>query len=98
MWGESTSTSEQLDKDVLDPDPDKIYSRRKEGSNTTTNIASEEGVSVQYPFDSWSTSLEKMPMFTRLEMNHHITKTLLIHFRIPSQWHLNIWSMGKSMS
>ena len=64
------------DKDVVDPDPDKIYSRRKERSSTTTNISSEDGVSVQFPVDGWSTSLEKMPMFTRLEMNFHIGETL----------------------
>ena len=63
------------DKDVVDLDPDKIYSRRKERSNTTTNIESEDGVSVQFPVDGWSTSLEKMPMFTRLEMNRHIMKS-----------------------
>ena len=55
------------DKDVVDPDQDEIHLLR-----TTTNITSEEGVSVQFPLDGWSTSLEKMPMFTRLEMNRHI--------------------------
>ena len=37
------------DKDVVDPDPDKIYSRRKERSSTTVNLTSEDGVSVQFP-------------------------------------------------
>jgi len=63
------------DKNVLDPDPDKIYSRRKERSSTTTNVTNEDGVSVQFPVDGWSTSLEKMPMFARLEMNRHIMKS-----------------------
>ena len=102
VWSGFTSTSERVDKDVVDPDPYKIYSRRKEGSSTTTNITSEEGVSVQFPIESWSTSLEKMPMFTTLDrniwMHCHITNTLLIHFWISSQWHLNIWSMEKSTS
>ena len=49
------------DKDVVDPDPDKIYSRRKEQASATTTITSEDGVSVQFPVDGWSTSLEKMP-------------------------------------
>ena len=63
------------DKEVVDPDPDKIYSRRKQRSSTTVNLTSENGVSVQFPVDGWSTSLEKMPMFTRLEMNCHIMKS-----------------------
>ena len=64
------------DKDVVDPDPGKIfYSRRKERSSTITNITNEDGVSVQFPVDGWSTALEKMPMFTRLEMNSHIMKS-----------------------
>lgn len=63
------------DKDVVDPDPDKIYSRRKERSSTTVNLTSEDGVSVQFPVNGWSNSLEKMPMFTRLEMNRHIMKS-----------------------
>ena len=63
------------DKDVVDPDPDKIYSRRKERSSITVNLTNEDGVSVQFPVNGWSTSLEKMPMFTRLEMNRHIMKS-----------------------
>ena len=63
------------DKDVVDPYPDKIYSHRKERASATTNITSEDHVSVQFPVDGWSTSLEKRPMFTRLEMNHHIMKS-----------------------
>ena len=63
------------DKDVVDPDPDKIYSRRKERSSTTVDTTSEDGVSMQFPVDGLSASLEKMPMFTRLEINGHIMKS-----------------------
>ena len=63
------------DKDVFDLVPDKIYSRRKEQSSTSTNITSKDGVSVQFPIDGWSTSLKKMPMFTTLEMNRHIMES-----------------------
>ena len=63
------------DKYVFDPDPDKIYSRRKERSSTSTNVTSKDGVSVQFPVDGWSTSLKRMPMFTRLEMNCHIMES-----------------------
>ena len=37
------------DKDVVDPDPDKIYSCRKERSSTKTKITSKDGVSVNFP-------------------------------------------------
>ena len=33
-----------------------------------------ERLTVKYPTDGWSTSLEKMPMFTRAEMNEHIAR------------------------
>lgn len=92
------------DKDVVDPDPDKIfYSRRKERSSTTTNITNKDGVSVQFPVDGWSTALEKMPMFTRLEMNSHIMKSGKSiadkeHHTVPTalvkaqgSWMTNIW-------
>ena len=60
------------DKNIVDPDPDKIYSRRKERLSTFTDVGGEEGILVQFPDDGWGTSLEKMSMFTRVEMNRHI--------------------------
>ena len=60
------------DKNIVDPDPDKIYSRRKELVSTLTDVSGEHGVSLQFPDNGWGTSLEKMPMFTRVEMNRHI--------------------------
>ena len=33
-----------------------------------------ERLTVKHPTDGWSTSLEKMPMFTRAEMNEHIAR------------------------
>ena len=53
------------DKDVVDSDPDKIYSPRKERSSTTVNLTSEDGFSVQFPDNGWSNSLAKMPMFMK---------------------------------
>lgn len=57
------------DKTIVDPDPDKIYSRRKERLSTFTGVSGEEGISVQFPDNGWGTLLEKMPVFTRVEMN-----------------------------
>ena len=34
-----------------------------------------ERLTVKHPTDGWSTSLEKMPKFTRAEMNEHIART-----------------------
>lgn len=63
------------DKNIVDPDPDKIYSRRKERPSTSTDVGGQDSVSVQFPSVGWGTSLENMPMFTRVEMNHHIRKS-----------------------
>ena len=57
------------DKNIVDPDPDEIYSRRKERLSTFTDVSGEEGISVQFPDEGWGTSLENMSMFTRVEMN-----------------------------
>ena len=57
-WSENESRARTgKDKDVVDLDPVKIYSRRKERSSTTNNITSEDSVSVQFPVDGWSTAL-----------------------------------------
>lgn len=64
------------DKYVVDPDPNKIYSKRKErqtsqlhGKKTT------ESFSVKLPNDRWSTKVERLPMFTKAEMGIHTSKT-----------------------
>ena len=64
----------------MDPDPNGRYTKRKQqriGIGATSSVTdSSHGdankPSVKYPTDGWSTSIEKMPMFTRAEMNEHI--------------------------
>ena len=63
------------DKQVVDPDPHKIYSRRKQKQGTSSELDKESTESVKFPSSGWGSSLEKMPMFTRLQMNHHVLKT-----------------------
>ena len=63
------------DKNIVDPDPDKIHSRRKGRLSNITDVGSEDDVSVQFPDNGWGTLLEKMPMSTRVEMNRHIMKS-----------------------
>ena len=67
----------------MDPDPNGLYTKRKQqriGIGATSSVTDSSNgdankPSVKYPSDGWSTSLEKMPMFTRAEMNEHIARS-----------------------
>ena len=100
------------DKSIVDPDPNVLYTKRKQQRRSTPSASSiepsqgarlfsihftaiclailvicprltSEIVSycltdisfVTYPDKGWSTSLTKMPMFTKAEMNEHITRS-----------------------
>ncbi|XP_073237731.1 uncharacterized protein [Porites lutea] len=63
------------DKQIIDPDPHKIYSRRKQKQGTSSELVKESTAAAEFPTTGWGTSLEKMPMFTRLQMNHHVLKS-----------------------
>lgn len=63
------------DKKIVDPDPHNIYSRRKEKQTTSTDLSDDGEVSVEFPSAGWGSSLEKMPMFTRVEMNSFVMKS-----------------------
>ena len=57
---------------VVDPDPDEIFSKRKERiSQLPTSAPS----SVKYQSDGWGKTLERMPPFTRSEMNEHVANS-----------------------
>lgn len=58
----------------MDPDPNKLYSRRKEerAKRSASDDISRCHVPVKYPEENWGSSLEKMPFFTRAEMKDHI--------------------------
>ena len=62
------------DKKIVDP-PHKIYSRRKEKENTSADLSNDGEESVEFPSTGWGSSLEKMPMFTRVEMNSFVIKS-----------------------
>lgn len=65
-------------KQIVDPDPNQLYTRRKLSLNksTTSNFSSERQVrSVKYSEENWGTSLEKMPLFTKAEMDEHIVNS-----------------------
>ena len=63
------------DKEIVDPDPHNIYSRRKEKQTTSTDLSENGEVSVEFPSAGWGSSLEKMSMFTRVEMNSFVMKS-----------------------
>ncbi|RMX38832.1 hypothetical protein pdam_00013970, partial [Pocillopora damicornis] len=60
------------DKMVVDPDKDKIYTRRKTRLSNLPAERSPETPAPKYPSDGWGKSLERMPPFSRAEMNQHI--------------------------
>ena len=70
----------------MDPDPNGLYTKRKQqliGIGATSSVTdssygdanNKQRLTVKYPTDAWSTSLEKMPMFTRAEMNKHTARS-----------------------
>ena len=64
------------DKNVIDPDPDKIYLKRKERQSGQLHENKTTDCPVTFPDDcQWSTKLERMPMFSKAEMNIHVSKT-----------------------
>ena len=72
------------DKNIIDPDPNGLYTKRKKQRNRASSSEADSSrgdwnnkdlPSIKYPTDRWSTSLEKMPMFTRLKMNEHIVRS-----------------------
>ena len=78
--------SRKLDQNIVDPDPERIYMKRKlhrmnltsERSVDDSAMASSSTPSPvsqwkpKIPSDGWELSLEKAPLFTRAEMDRHI--------------------------
>ena len=60
---------------VVDPDPHQIYTKRKARVSNLPNSASHVTSSVKYPSYCWGKSLERMPTFTRAEMNQHVANS-----------------------
>lgn len=65
------------DKEIVDPDPNKIYSRRKSRivESNSSKDSSDSRKTVTFPTDNWSTSLAQMPLFTIAELNNHIVNS-----------------------
>ena len=63
------------DKNVVDPDPSGLYTKRKQQRHGSQIQGDKTTSSVEYPTDRWSTSLAKLPVFTRGEMNEYIARS-----------------------
>ena len=74
------------DKTIVDPEPTGLYTKRKQQIADSLNTDPVAKVDVvNYPESGWGNSLEKMPMFTRAEMNEHRVRTLEIFITILCQ-------------
>ena len=54
------------DQMVIDPDLDKIYTKRKKRIVNVMSCTPSSSPSVKYPCDGWGKSRERMPSFTRI--------------------------------
>ena len=63
------------DKNVVDPNPSGLYTKRKQQRYGSQIQGDKTTSSVDYPTDGWSTSLAKLPVLTRGEMNEYIARS-----------------------
>ena len=60
----------------MDPDKNLIYTRRKaRQEQLAQSDAMPEESTVKFPSAGWPTRLPRMPLFTRAEMDLHISKS-----------------------
>ena len=64
------------DKDVVDPDQNLIYTRRKQRQKQlqTQSDPLPKKSTVKFPSTGWSTSLQRMPLFTKAEMDLQVSQ------------------------
>ena len=96
--------SQGKDRFIVDPDPNLLYTKRKlakqrvaavgENIATSSAIASSSVVSfeetVRFPDRGWGNRLEKMPLFTKAEVNRFIANSGKLlgssHHSVPTSW------------
>ena len=69
---------EGRDQNIVDPDPDSVYSKRKERLDKTKDDNSgicATQIPLSFPSDGWSADIQRLPFFTHAEMNLHISKS-----------------------
>ena len=68
----------EKDKNIVDPDPSRLYTKRKQ-QRSSKDVSQSQGEettsSITYPTDGWGTSLSRLPVFTRGEMNEYIARS-----------------------
>ena len=62
------------DQMVIDPDPDKICTKRKKKIMNVMRCTPPSSPSVKHPSDGWGKSLERMPSFTRIDSQVSLLK------------------------
>ena len=88
--------SQGKDSLLVDPDPNLLYTKRKlakQGANCSV-VDSRSGdvfkQKVKFPSTGWGSQLEKMPLFTKAEMNKDIENSGKrlgsSHHSIPTSW------------
>ena len=55
------------DQMVIDPDPDKIYTKRKRRIMNVMSCTPSSSSSMKYPSDGWGKFLQRMPLFSRID-------------------------------
>ena len=67
------------DRNIVDPDPNSIYTKRKEHKDASDGNSSratfDSRPQPSFPSVGWSSDIKRMPFFTRAEMNNHISKS-----------------------
>jgi len=86
------------DQMVIDPDLNEIYTKRKNRIvNVMISSTPSSSPSVKYPNDGWGNSVERMPSFTRPEMNQHIASSGEKSREHPTSFYSNKFNKGKNV-
>ena len=96
LLGVEEYISERKDGLLVDPDPNSLYTKRKlarQGASCAVVDSSSVDVPKQklkFPESGWGSQLEKMPLFTRAEMNKYIENSGKrlgsSHHSVPTSW------------
>lgn len=88
--------SQGKDSLLVDPDPNLLYTKRKlakQGTSCSVVDSSSGDVfkqKVKFPESGWGSQLEKMPLFTKAEMNRYIENSGKrlgsSHHSVPTSW------------
>ena len=83
--------SEGKDGFLVDPDPNLLYTKRKLAKQgVSCAVVDVPKQKLKFPESGWWSQLEKMPLFTRAEMNKYIENSGKrlgsSHHSVPTSW------------